>query len=151
MKPISILILALIILSGCSAGWKLRKAKRLIIEAEQMGATWTWDTVWVDRQIHIPGPEVRVPFPVYRDTVIYRDSVRIEIKWKLSKITKTDTVEVKVKCPDNDIKQHSPVSVHNTINAPKDARVAAWYRPAFWIVQGILLLILALIIRRIIK
>lgn len=140
------LLLIVILFTSCGPGAKLRRAEKLIAKAELEGATWKRDTVFVDRTIHVPGPETRVnvPVPTYRDTVIYKDSVRIEIKWRRGKDGRVDTVEVAAKCPDINIKEHNATVINNEITAPKSTKVAPWWRTAALIGWGIILLVIFL-------
>lgn len=100
-------ILLVIFFTGCAsnkANRKLKRAERLITQAEQLGAKWHTDTVF--QTVKFTGANTSVTLqptifkrsefayetPRFKDTVIYQDRIRIKLKDSL----------IQVKCPDEE-------------------------------------------------
>jgi hypothetical protein len=108
------LIMAGVIASGCSPESKLRRARRLINEAEAAGITWRVDTVFKEIPIIIP----RVETDTLVQTLNFRDTVflvkdRLITKVKVNPITKT--VYISSKCDSVVIIKRVPVEVNRSI------------------------------------
>lgn len=108
------IIIGLLFLLSCSSASKLRKAEKLIKQAEEMGATWTVDTVKVEIPVLVPEIVVRetISAPVF-------DTVRIEydrLKIKLVKLP-GDSIFVEGKCESDTVRIEVPVTVTKTIES----------------------------------
>lgn len=109
-------ITSLIFLSGCSPAGKLKRANRLIEKAEQAGAKWSVDTVFITKEVIVPERHI--------DTVLsYRnltDTITVEKEKVITKVKfdiKTHTVYVHTDCPPDTLKIEVPVTVTKEIKA----------------------------------
>lgn len=91
-----LLWLAAVILVSCSPNAKLRRAKRLISEAEAAGVNWRADTVFKTVTVEIPAVRVDTVVRVqeWRDTIVITKD-RIITKVKVNPVEKTVYVETK--------------------------------------------------------
>lgn len=103
-----------LILCSCSSASKLKRAEKLIVEAEAMGAKWHVDTVTAE--IPVPVHEIHVKeihHALLGDTVtIIKD--RLQIKYVR---LKGDSVFVEGKCKADTIYKKIPVTIVRTIKA----------------------------------
>jgi hypothetical protein len=102
------------LLFGCGPASKLRRAEKLIAKAEQQGAQWTRDTVFIDTPVFIE--------EVKRDSIFFSlpgDTVRIE-KDRL-RVTYVrlpgDSVYIEGKCLPDTVKVSVPITITNTIES----------------------------------
>lgn len=113
MKKLLVLIV-LIALSSCGASFKLRKAQRLIKEAEAKGASVVHDTIYKDKLVPIKGASTVVSMPIhhYHDTTFYKDKILIKNMYH------DDTLVQYIKCPDSTAHVKEAIGVTNIINCP---------------------------------
>jgi len=136
-----ILILSLIIFS-CSPSAKLRRAERLIKQAEASGLEWHSDTLYTTLEIPVPEVSVDTIFqPTPGDTVkIQEERLRIEYVQ-----IPGGKVYIKGECEADTIFKEVPVIVNKEISCP----------PQGWSLKQILIIcvitIVALLIGRIIR
>lgn len=111
---IRIYIALLLIMCGCSATNKLRRAEKLINKAEEQGAKWHVDTVTMLVPVYIQKVSVDSVF-VSRpgDTVVIQND-RLKIKYVR---TKADTVMISGECAADTVYKNVPVTVVKTIKA----------------------------------
>lgn len=104
----------IILFCACSPAAKLRRAEKLIKQAEALGAEWRTDTVFIDKPVIVP--------EIHTDSIVvvkFGDTVRIEkerLKVKFVKL-KGDTVFLEAECLSDTIYQRVPVTVTKTISA----------------------------------
>lgn len=113
MKEILVL-LAVLLLVSCGPAAKLRRAEKLIKQAEAAGASWMSDTVFIEKPVIVP--EIRLDSIV---VVKLGDTVTVErekLQIKLIRL-RGDTVFVEGKCLTDTIKVKVPVNVYRTITA----------------------------------
>jgi hypothetical protein len=111
------LVIALAVtLASCGPAAKLRRAERLIAEAEAQGATVTMDTIFVDKLV--------ITAPTQFDTVLsvvgFGDTLTIEKEKIVTRIkvnTVTKEIFVETKCPPDTIKINVPYTVTRKISA----------------------------------
>lgn len=89
---ITCLLLSVVLLSGCSAQWHLRKAVRKD-PTLLYGQTKVWDTIIQTRERRLVDT-----LELYRDTTIYQDRVRLELRYLPGK-----TIMVTATCPSDTI------------------------------------------------
>lgn len=137
MKKLSNYILTFLLIStlwSCGPTAKLRRAERLIAKAESMGAKWSVDTVYRDRNIFVK--------EVHTDTVFESkqgDTVRIEkerLKIKYVNLP-GEKVYIEGECEADTIRIQEIVTINKEIKTGK----GFWYY--FW--RGIGLAVLAFI------
>jgi len=111
-----IALLVVIMISSCSPAGMLKRAGRLIKKAEQRGAKWGSDTIYIDREV--------ITKEVKLDTLIkqvdFRDTMTVvkdRIVTKVKVDVKEKTVYVDSKCKSDTVKIHVPVEVTKTIQA----------------------------------
>src|SRR6185295_20246512 len=126
------------------ASYKLRKAQKLIKEAEAKGAVVKHDTVYKDKLVPIKGKSTVINTPLiihhYHDTTYYKDKILIK------NIYHHDTLTQYIKCPDSTAHVKEAAAINTTINCPPEDHI--WRKIAL-----ILMLILggtigALVIRK---
>lgn len=119
---ISAILLAL--LTACSTTAKLKKAKKLIAEAEAQGVRVTVDTVYKDKVVKVKGDSTFVMIPIhhYHDTTIFVTKDRIKIK----EVFKHDTVWHFIKCPDTVLKTKQATAINQTIDCPPQSDFWKW-------------------------
>jgi len=112
------IVAVLATLTACGPAAKLRRAKRLIAQAEAQGATWSVDTVFAITTVPIKSVEHdTVVYNVPGDTiVIIRDKLRVKLK------VMRDSIYVKGECLPDTIKVIVPVQVNKTIECPRGIR-----------------------------
>ena len=150
LMAVIITVAVMLALSSCSssqiANRKLRRADKLIKQAEALGVKIKQDTVFVEKVI--PGPETTVNVPVDRlihstDTfTVYQDKI------KLHYVTYRDTLRVRVECPDSVIK--APIIVNRTIHCPDCPKDKFWKGLGYG-AGGVLLLLIILGLLRLVK
>ncbi len=122
LMAVIITVTIMMALFGCGPAHKLRKAERLIKQAEEQGAVWHSDTVTVEKKVIVPGDSVRIEIPIWskvRDTVIYKDRAVLRITHS------HDTVRLQAECLPDTIRVEVPVTVNRTIVAPP---AKSWWR-----------------------
>lgn len=115
MKNISIWLLILVVLSGCSSASKLRRAEKLISKAEELGAKWRIDSVQVEVPVIVP--EIRVDSIFVAkpgdSIVIYKDRLKVIVR----RVAK-DTIMIQAECEADTIRVKVTKTITKTI-APK--------------------------------
>ncbi len=122
LMAVIITIAVMMALSSCGPSAKLRRAEKLIKQAEAQGAVWHSDTVTVEKKVYIPGDSVRIEIPMWskvRDTTIYSERVKLRF------INRHDTIQVQAECLPDTVKIEVPVTITRTIVAPP---VKSWWR-----------------------
>ncbi len=126
------IILALIIVS-CGPSAKLRRAKRLIAQAEAQGAVWSVDTVF--KTVDIPVAKIERDTVVLNtpgDTiVITQDKLRVKIK------VIRDSIYVKGECLPDTVRVSVPVTVTKTIEAKRGVPWWVWLLLAIGFMAGV--------------
>lgn len=120
-----LLWLAAVILVSCSPSAKLRRAKRLISEAEAAGVNWKVDTVFKEIPIIIP----RVETDTLVQTLNFRDTIflvkdRLITKVKVNPETKT--VYITSKCDSVMVIKRVPVEVTREIKVGYSTMGVVW-------------------------
>jgi hypothetical protein len=130
--PLALLIMVLV--SGCSPQSKLRRAKRLIAEAENSGLEWKSDTVF--REIKIVVPETK--FDTVLKAVNFRDTLIItkhDVVTRIKINTVTRDVFVDTKCPEKIVIKKVPYTVSREIRVGD-----SWWKKLslsfFWLIIG---------------
>jgi hypothetical protein len=127
MKPAYIfLIMAGVIASGCMGPIaKLRKAKRLIREAELSGLEWKSDTVFQDVKVTVP--------EIHFDTVVrrvdFRDTIIVTKEKAVTRVkinTVTRDVFVETKCPEKIVVKKVPYTVTREIKVGYSLMGVVW-------------------------
>ena len=111
-----IALIAVVGLASCSPSAKLRKAERLIAEAEAAGLKWKIDTLWQTKFVIVP--ELRIDTLIekvnFRDTlVVTKDKVVTKLKFD----TLRRTIYVQTECPADTVKIEVPVQVIKEIKS----------------------------------
>jgi hypothetical protein len=146
MKNVIIAILTLTVLASCSPAFKLRKAERLIKQAEALGAKVQVDTVYVTKIIE--GKTTTINVPVDRlihstDTfTVYQDKIKLHYR------TVHDTLRLTVECPPDTIRV--PITVHKSIICPDCPKDKLWKGIGIG-AGGILILLILLALARAIR
>lgn len=108
------LLLVLALLSSCSPTAKLRKAEKLINEAEQAGLKWHVDTVTVKIPYSVPEIMIKeVHHALPGDTVVL-EKERLRIKYVR---LPGDSVFIEGKCEADTIYKSVPITINKTIKA----------------------------------
>lgn len=133
MKTILPYFLLAVALASCGPAGKLRRAEKLIKKAELQGATWTADTVWVQRTVVRPqiDTDTLVVIKPGDSVVIFKDRLQVKIKRLAG-----DTVFVEAKCKADTVKVKVPVNVYRTITAKGWLR---WWHLLIAFVVGVVL------------
>ena len=126
-----ILIIAVTLLTGCSAAWHLKKAEKHILIAESKGAKWKdiikTDTVVKDTTIFIEGSTLDDTFGF---TGNEQDTVFIErkdgVKAKLSINSKAKKGSAKIECPDNIVNVPQKYYINRRITRTVKAGFTTW-------------------------
>lgn len=133
MKALPYLI-AIILLASCSPAAKLRKAKRLIAQAEASGLEWKSDTVFQEVKVIVP----EIKFDTVVRNVDFRDTILIT-KDKVVTRVKVNTVEkevfVETKCPEKVVIKKVPYAVSREINVG-DSFWTNFKQALLWIAIG---------------
>lgn len=129
-------LLIVLIFTGCSARWHLKKAI-------QKGAFVKSDTVYVDRTVYVPEVKTDTVF-----TSLVGDTIRIEKEKLRIKYVRLpgDSVYIEGKCLPDTLRIKVPVSVDTDIHAP-DCK----WKLIHIIGAAILFLVVGLIIGKILK
>lgn len=115
------LLLGLFLLTGCSAAWNLQQAEKHIEKAKQKGADVKSDTTYTKLKFEWKGAKTTFDLGptilqrkdgvvnkyILKDTVIYKDRIRTEIK--------DNTVYVE--CPDEKKEAVVPTAIDTTVSA----------------------------------
>ena len=109
-----ILILAGALLASCGPVAKLRRAERLIAEAEAKGAKWHSDTVYKEIPLIIPQVRTDTVLRVSQGDTVFVAKDRLKIKFVR---LPGDSVFIEGKCESDTVKIEVPVSVTKTISA----------------------------------
>jgi hypothetical protein len=114
MKPTFYLSIALILLVSCSPQSKLRRAKKLIAQAEASGLEWKSDTVFREVRIEIPASSADTIVKVvnWTDTLTL---VRDRITTKVLVRPETKTVYISSKCDPVTLIKKVPYTVSREI------------------------------------
>lgn len=103
-----------LLLFGCSAARKLKRAERLIAKAEAQGARWHVDTVYVSDTVFVTG--VRVD-----STIVIKPGNTVRLEKERLKVTVVrlpgDSIFVEGECVADTVVKHIPVTVTKTIEA----------------------------------
>src|SRR6188768_209627 len=141
MKNQIVLILVLLIVAcgviSCSPQSKIKRAQRLIREAENAGVEFTADTVYQTITVTTPRIDVDTVFRdvTFRDTLVLPQN-KVVTKVKINTVTKE--VFVKTKCPEQSKKVVVTHTVKKTLKVG-DTRLQKFGRAALWLVIGIIL------------
>lgn len=115
----NLILIVLLLSTGCSSTWHLRKAQLHMDRAKQKGAQIESDTVYKKLRFIINGPSTSINLTpligktnipgrsFIKDTIIYKDRIRVEFKDR----------EIKVVCPDEDKEIKTPVAVNTQIKS----------------------------------
>lgn len=142
MNRLLIAILATFLLLGCSttkrANKHLRKAKKHILMAESLGATWQTDTVYKNIEVIVPKVKTDTIFrnrDVGDTVTITKD--RLQIKYvKLA----GDSVFIEGECKSDTIYKEVPITVTRTIHTPEK-----WKFSTFGLAFALLLVLVTLL------
>jgi hypothetical protein len=152
---ILIVLSAILLMVSCSPGSiarkKLRRAEKLILQAEALGAHWQHDTVMVTKTITIPGISVDTTiqfdrtfgpadsantppqtFAIERDSLLEGvDVVNVDkgklhvqatIQWRGKK------ARIKAKCDSDTVYVSMPTTITNTLEAPPCVQKYSWWK-----------------------
>jgi hypothetical protein len=116
-----LLIIIIITLSSCSAGYHLKRSKRHLLIAESKGANIKQDTVFKEIVLKVPGVKVEfTPKPLIVNDTLYFERDRVITKVLVKNVPgKTNTVYVTTDCPDARIESKVPITVNQKITAKK--------------------------------
>ena len=115
-----LLLYILVLLSGCSAGYHLRRAEHHLKKAELKGATIKVDTVYLEKKIVVQEVKTDTVFHTKEGDTIYVSRDRLKIKYvKLP----GDSVFIEGKCEADTVEIKVPFTVTKEITAPK----GLWY------------------------
>lgn len=125
-RQIWVIFALVAVLVSCGPVAKLRKAEKLIAEAEKKGAVWhvktRTDTVFRVDTIRVAGDSLKTLVKYTTDTIVVtKDKVVTKIK-----ITPGKTVYVETKCPEKVVIKKVPHIVTNTVNKEIRAGLATW-------------------------
>ena len=116
-QTLLILILAGALLASCSASNQLKRANRLIAKAEANGAKWSetskTDTVFVIKEVSVPGVEVDTVANLTADTIIVTKDIVIT---KVVVDTRTKKVYVKTTVKPDTIKVRTYYTITKTVS-----------------------------------
>lgn len=133
MKALPYLI-AIILLASCSPQAKLRKAKKLIAQAEASGLEWKSDTVFQEVKVIVP----ETHFDTVLRQVNFRDTI-VVTKDKVVTRIKVNTVEkqvfVETKCPEKVVIKKVPHVVNREIKVG-DTFWTNFKQGLFWLIVG---------------
>lgn len=109
-------LLIILILASCSSASKLRRAEKLIKQAEELGARWHIDTIYRTKEVVVP----ETHFDTVLKQVNFRDTITVEKERVVTRVkvnTITKEIFIETKCPPDTIKIKIPVTVTKTIKA----------------------------------
>ena len=147
-----LLLLSLVLLSSCKAGYYVRKADRAIHKAESLGAAWKTDTVL--RPISLPLPVVRsgvsFTFPKQAATVltVARDCTRLKlvrIPVPVDSAAIIDRFRAEIEVPARDTVIYVPVEIRRELDVPDPPF------PWKWLFVAVVAAAIAITTRRILK
>jgi hypothetical protein len=134
MKLSLSIIVGLLLLASCSPESKLRRAKRLITQAEAAGLEWKSDTIFQEVKIVVP----QTKFDTVVRQVDFRDTI-VVTKDKVVTRVKVNTVEkeifVETKCPEKVVVKKVPYSVEREIRVG-DSFWTNFKQALFWLLVG---------------
>lgn len=113
MSRIQVIILALILCS-CGAANKLKRAERLIKEAEAKGAVWHVDTVYQKVPVFIDSVRVDSVFIAKAGDTVLIEKERLRVK--IIRLP-GDSIRVEAKCEADTVYKEVPITVTKTITA----------------------------------
>lgn len=129
-------IILMLVLSSCfSAQSKLRRAKRLIAQAEAAGLEWKSDTVFTTITVEVPTVKIDTLVTVqnWRDTItVTRD--RVTTRVVVNPVTKT--VYIASKCDSVVITKRVPYTVTREIHVG-DSFWRKFGRSVLWLILGL--------------
>ncbi len=131
--PKTLLIVAALVMVGCSAENKLRRAKKLIAKAEAEGVEWKADTVYRDVIVTVPSVHFDTLVKVERwtDTLtVTRDKITTRVVVTPS----TKTVYIESKAEPVTIIKRVPVTVNREIRVG-----SRWYEKVGLVFLGLVL------------
>lgn len=109
-------LILLIIFSGCAsnkANRKLKRAEKLIAQAEQLGAVWKIDTVYKKIPVYIDSVRVDSIFTAKPGDTVYLEKERLKIKFiRLA----PDSFKIEGKCDTVTVYKNVPYIVNKEIN-----------------------------------
>lgn len=140
MVKLSTIVLVLMILIGCSPTSKLRRAERLIKQAEAAGADWRHDTTFVKVPVFVTQTTIDTLFVTKPGDTVVLNRDRLHVKYIN---LPGDSVFIEGKCDSLIRYIKVPVTVENIIHAPKPF-FKWWAFLAFGVVIG---LVVALLLR----
>lgn len=116
----------MVVLASCGPSSKLRRAERMIAEAEKKGAVWAVktrvDTVYSMDTIKVAGGRLDTLIKYSTDTItVVKDKIVTKIK-----ITPGKTVYVDTKCPDKVVIKKVPYTVTKTTTKTISAGYTRW-------------------------
>lgn len=107
-------IILLLILCSCGAAGKLKRAERLIKEAEAKGAVWHVDTVYKEVPLYVESVRVDSVFVAQVGDTVVIEKERLKLKYvRLA----GDSVYIEAECEADTVYQKVPVVVNKTIEA----------------------------------
>jgi hypothetical protein len=121
-------VIILVLCCSCSAASKLRKAERLIKQAESMGAQWRVDTAWVEIRDTVPQIYVKEAHHIMPGDTVTIEKERLKIK--VVRIP-GDSIVVEGKCDTVTVVKRVPVTVTKEIKAKGNIK---WW----WLVIALL-------------
>jgi hypothetical protein len=136
--PLFLLILLLLSLGGCSPAWKLRRAERLIKQAEAKGSFWSVDSVKVEIPVFVDRIALDTLFISRPSDTIQITKDRLRLKYVN---LPGDTVWIEAVCDSLTIIKEVPVTVTKTIHAPK-GKIKWWWLIIAGCVGGFVTLVL---------
>lgn len=132
--PYFLASMALVIASSCSPESKLRRAKRLITQAEASGLEWKSDTVFQEVTITVPVVQFDTVVEVqsWHDTITVTQD-RVTTKVLIRPVTKE--VYISSKCDSVVIVKRVPYTVERDIKVG-DSRWTDFKQGALWLLVG---------------
>jgi hypothetical protein len=112
--PYFVIAAVLLVLTSCSSASKLRRAEKLIVEAEAMGSKWKIDTITVKVPYSVPEVHVKEIHHALPGDTVRIEKERLKIKYVR---LPGDSVFIEGKAEADTIYKEVPVTVTKTINA----------------------------------
>lgn len=107
-------LIFLLILCSCSANGKLRRAERLIKQAEAMGSSWHVDTVYTEIPVYIDSVRVDSIFVAQVGDTVVIEKERLKLRYVR---LPGDSVYIEAECKADTVYKRVPVTVTKTIQA----------------------------------
>lgn len=126
MRILTIIICLLIVQScgpAAKATRKLRRAERLIIQAEALGATWKQDTVFRLVPVEVKSVKTDTVFSSHPGDTVVVEKERLRVKYVKMP---GDSVYIEGECKADTVYKQVPVVVNKSIKCPPDR----WKFPA---------------------